>query len=400
VSPDPKSIGSGFDGPEILKHGFGPFFLGAGVFAFAAILIWIFSFSTAWSFLEGKDLRGWHAHEMIFGFLGAIISGFVLTAMPNWTGRIPIAGYRLLVLFGFWLAGRIAMMVGADGSISVIALEGAFLILLSLVVCREVLLAKNWRNLPVALLISCFAFANLLFHFETLHWYELGPDAGYGQRLALGVAMILIALIGGRIIPNFTLNWMKKQSIEAVPVAFDGFDKAVLCLTIVGVVFWMVWPGWTVSGAMFILIGCLHFIRLMRWRGWMTFSEPLVLILHVGYGWLVMAFLFIGIGIVYPALVAQSDALHALTIGAIGMMTMAVMTRATLGHTGRQLKANALTKLLYGFLFVSAVVRLCASMMPWSYYYSLVLAGVCWVIAYGLFVLVYGPMMLSHKKNK
>ena len=325
-----------------LSYGFRPFFLGASVYAAIAVPIWL------WMFLSGTQAAGpfsgvaWHAHEMIFGYLGAVMAGFILTAIPNWTGRLPLSGAPLAVLFALWVAGRVACSTVSE-PIAALVLDLAFPTMLSAAIWREVIAGKNWRNAPVALLLTLFASANLLHHLGAF-WPDL---AGVAVRLALGVAALLIALVGGRIVPSFTRNWLVKQGARRLPASFGRVDRVALASVAAAVLAWNVAPYRQLSGMLLSIAGLLLGLRLARWRGPSTWREPVVLVLHLGYGWLAVALVMLGWSILTPDVMPQSSALHALTAGAIATMTLAVMTRATLGHTGRAVETDAATLAIY-----------------------------------------------------
>lgn len=395
TDPDPKTVRRNYSGPAFFSFGFRPFFVGAGLFAVIAIGIWIGSFVYDWSVLENRDMMAWHAHEMIFGYLGSVLAGFVLTAIPNWTGRLPMQGLPLAGLFGLWLAGRVAMLLLPDISLLRAVIDAAFLIVMSLVIWREISAGKNWRNMPVALLVTLFAAANITFHAESI----MGGGDGYGQRTALAAAMLLITVIGGRIVPSFTLNWMKKQNLPALSATFGPWDKLVIIVTALAALLWVAWPYLEPTGWALLMAGVAQSVRLARWRGWKTISEPLVLVLHIGYAWLAAALLLMGAAILFPGFIGPSAALHALTTGAIGMMTVAVMTRAILGHTGRPLTAGIGTTLLYLSLLLSAALRVFALITPWDYQLSLSVSGAFWMVAYLLFAVLYGPMLIKQRTD-
>lgn len=379
----------------LLSYGFRPFFLGASIYGATAVPIWL------WMFRSGVGQTGpfvsvtWHAHEMIFGYLGAVMAGFILTAVPNWTGRLPLSGAPLAVLFVLWIAGRIAC--SAVGSpIAAMILDLAFPVTLSAAVWREVLAGKNWRNAPVALLLTLFASASLLHHLGGF-WPDLSAIA---VRLALGVAALLIALIGGRIVPSFTRNWLVKQGARRLPASFDRIDRLALASVVAAVLAWNVAPDFSISGALLMLAGGLLAVRLARWCGMSTWRAPIVLILHFGYAWLAVALLLLGGSILRPDLVPQSAALHALTAGAIATMTLAVMTRATLGHTGRAIETDAATLATYLMVTGGALLRVAAPLVPTLYMTLLVAGGTLWSLAFALFALRYGPMLLTARAER
>lgn len=368
----------------LLHYGFRPFFLLAGIHAAAAIPLWL------WFFANGAALPGpfpplsWHVHEMLFGYLGAVIAGFILTAIPNWTGRLPLSGTPLAVLALLWLAGRLAT---ASVSVPLAAtfIDLSFPVVLAGAVWREILAGRNWRNAPVALMLTLFALANGLHHGEAAGLLQ----EGLAIRLALSVAAMLMALIGGRIVPSFTRNWLVKRGARALPAAFGLLDKAALGTTAIALVGWIMLPETTFTGTALLLAGILLFARLSRWQGWQTGREAILLILHIGYAWLAGALLLIGAGILAPGTIPASAAIHALTAGAIATMTLAVMTRASLGHTGRDIRADGWTAAIYLMANAGALLRVIAPFAAQGYLPLLAAAGTLWSGAFLLFVLRY-----------
>ena len=381
-----------YDGPTLFREGFRPFFFAAGVWAFAAILIWLPAFQGDLSVPTAFDPVGWHVHEMLFGYLGAVIAGFMLTAVPNWTGRPPLRGVPLAVLFAAWVAGRIAMGVsGLIGGGLAAALDLLFLALLGGVVLREIVAGGNWRNLPMPIAIAGLFAASLLSHLEVL---GLLPSGGLGHRLGIGIVVMLISLVGGRVIPSFTGNWLEKRGEARLPAAFAGFDG--VCLIIVGlaVAAWVAAPEARAAGAALVLAGLACLIRLARWRGHRTLAEPLVWSLHLGFAWIPVGLVLVGASALWPA-VPPAAGLHALTVGAMGSMTLAVMTRASLGHTGQALSADGWTTAVYLLIAAAAASRVAAGFLDAAYLPLLVASSLAWAGAFGLFTLRYGRLLLA-----
>jgi uncharacterized protein involved in response to NO len=381
-----------YAGPAIFSFGFRPFFFGAALFAGLAVPLWMAALAHGSGLGADGNGAAWHAHEMLFGYTSAVVAGFLLTAIPNWTGRAPVMGGPLAGLFALWLAGRAAMLLPDPGLAGRLA-DLLFLLALSAAVWREILAGRNWRNLPVAVLLTSFALANLLWHAEALG----APLAGLGQRLALSVLALLMSLIGGRIIPSFTTNWMKKKKLAPLPVPFGRLDQAVLALTGAALLAWLVAPLAKAAGALLLLAGLAHAIRLLRWRGWQTRAEPLVSILHVAYAWVAVALVLIGWSILDPGRFAGASALHALTAGAVGLLTLAVMTRASRGHSGRPLAADRLTIAIYALVFMGALLRLVLPLTPVPYVLGASIAGLFWSAGMLLFALGYAPMLLARR---
>jgi uncharacterized protein involved in response to NO len=377
--------------PPILHYGFRPFFFLASLHAGLAVPAWL------GAYLGGLDIGGpfgglhWHAHEMLFGYLGAVIAGFILTAIPNWTGRLPLSGMPLAVLVGLWLAGRAACLLSPDPWLAM-AVDLAFPAALGFAIWREVVAGKNWKNAPVAVMITLFGCANAADHLANM---GIGPH-DLGQRLALAVSAMLIALIGGRIVPSFTRNWLAKDGSRTLPSPFGGMDKAALAMTAVAMPAWIVVPETVAAGALLMAAGVLLAARLMRWRGAATVSEPILFVLHVGYGWLAVALLFLGMSQLSHAIPA-SAALHALTAGAVGTMTLAVMTRASLGHTGRTIVADRFVVAMYIMVSAGAALRVAAPFTGDWYAHALACGGALWSGGFLLFAIRYAPILWGRR---
>ncbi len=383
-----------FDGPALFRQGFRPFFLGAGLWGLAAVTLWLAVVQGAASIPTAFSPAGWHAHEMIFGFAGAVIAGFLLTAIPNWTGRMPLQGLPLIMLFGTWLIGRVAMATSAlIGPGLAAALDLSFLFVLLAVVMREIVSGRNWRNLPMPIALTGVLVANLLTHLEAAGQTSTGL---IGQRLGIATIILLISFVGGRIIPSFTRNWLAKRAETHMPASFGRFDHVCLVLTFAALGSWVASPLAPISGGVLLAAGLASFARLARWRGHRALSEPLVWSLHLGFAWVPAGFTLLGLGVFLPEVFPSTAGLHALTAGAIGSMTLAVMTRTNLGHTGRRLTADGWTAAIYILIAAAAVSRVAASMVPDIYSRHLLWAsGLLWAAAFGLFTVHHGRMLLS-----
>lgn len=378
-----------------LTQGFRPFFLAAGAWAAIALGLWIAMLAEGAALPSRFDPLAWHIHEMLFGYVMAAIAGFLLTAIPNWTGRLPIAGGRLALLAGLWLLGRIACLVSSHlPAWLAAAADLAFPAALVLAVTREIIAGRSWKNLPVAVPVAVLTIADLLMHLES---DGAAVPAGLGWRLALAAVTILISVVGGRIIPSFTRNWLAKRGARRLPAAHGRVDTIALFALHAGLIAWAVFPASRPVGTLLILGAMLNLWRLCRWRGGATIAEPLLFILHLGYGWLVLGAGLLGASLLTPA-IPQASGIHALTAGAIGTMTLAVMTRATRGHTGRTLTADPLTRLIYLLVTFAAVTRVVAAFGSDWMMSLLLLSGGLWIAAFALFALVYGRMLLSPRQ--
>ena len=382
-----------YRGPALFSQGFRPFFFSAALFAGLAIPLWMAAFSHGLTVGPGGNALGWHGHEMIFGYVAAVITGFVMTAIPNWTGRMPVMGMPLFLFFLLWLAGRGAMFIGGNGLL-VAGIDSLFLVAVAGFVWREVTAGKNWRNLPVCIIISLLALANILYHAGA----ALDLPYQFGLRMALALIAMLMMFIGGRVIPSFTTNWMKKQGLAILPAPFGFFDKVALLAAAISLLGWMFLPDSKIVAVCFLIAAMLHFIRLARWRGWHAGRDALVLILHIAYAWIPAAFVLMGLAILRPDILTSAHALHALTAGAVGQLTLAVMTRASLGHCGRQLRAGAITVLIYLLVFVGALARVVIPFTGIDHALGMSIAGVIWASGFLLFAAAYGPMFFAHRR--
>lgn len=387
----PRGIATG--GLALLSYGFRPFFLGAGLFAVFTMVAWIGALTLGWE--VGGTFYGataWHAHEMLFGYATAALAGFMLTAIPNWTGRLPVSGLPLLGLVLLWLTGRIAMLQpDLIGLYPAAALDAAFLPALACIAGREIIAGRNWKNLKILIALGLLTVANLAFHLQVLS----GGDTAPVLRAAIAALVALIGLVGGRIIPSFTRNWLVKNGVVALPRPYGRLDMVAMGALIVALTAWVAVPDSPLVVVTGVPAAVLQAIRLARWRGYAVLEEPLLVALHVAY-----AFLPVGLlGIVLAAMgwLSQPSALHILTVGAIGSMTLAVMTRATLGHTGRKLTASGWTSASYLALLLAAVVRPFAEMLPQYYHELLGASGAGWIAAFVLFSIEYGRMLVAPK---
>lgn len=373
--------------PTFLRDGFRPFFLAAALYAAIGIPAWLAMLGSGVAPDGPFPGLAWHAHEMLFGYLGAVLAGFILTAIPNWTGRLPLSGLPLAGLVGLWAAGRVASTFNVD-PLAAMLIDLAFPAALLAAVWREVVAGRNWRNAPIALLLTLYGAANALYHLEM---QGLGGE-GLSQRMALAVAALLMALVGGRIVPSFTRNWLARRQ-ETLPASFGMIDKLALAATAGALLLLVGVPDWEPTGMVLIAAGLLLALRLARWRGLSTAREPILFVLHAGYAWLALSLVCLGIAVFTASAEHGSAALHALTAGAVGTMTLAVMTRASLGHTGRPIVADAWTMAIYAAVTLGAVLRVVASFEPGL----LIPAGLLWSFAFALFAVRYAPILTGRR---
>lgn len=383
-------------GPAVFSYGFRPFFLMAGGWAFAAMVLWM-GMLFGWFALPIRlSPAGWHAHEFVFGYTSAVIAGFLLTAVPNWTGRLPVVGWRLAALSALWAAGRVVMAFAVVFPPWVpVVVTMAFPLVLGAMILREIIVGKNWRNLPVLGLFGLFAAANLVFHVEAAG--PADPSAGVGLRLGVATVIGMIVLVGGRIVPSFTRNWMVKHQRSPLPAPpMQLFDKVVLMFSIATLSIWVIWPATALTAAVLLIFAVLHTVRLLRWRGIATGAEPLLWVLHVAYALVPTGAVLIALAQMRPDLLAPASAQHVWMAGVTGLMTMAVMTRATLGHTGRELTADKASVAIYVALLGSVTARVIAGgLMPATTAYAA--SALLWLLAFWLFSAHYGRYLTRPK---
>jgi len=381
-----------YSGPALFSYGFRPFFLGGAAWAALNVALWLPVYFGEFMLPTALAPLDWHVHEMIYGYAAAVMAGFLLTAIPNWTGRLPVTGAPLAALAALWLAGRLAVLASATIGLAAAAIvDLAFLVALAALAAREIIAGRNWRNLRILVVLAALIAGNAVFHFEVARY----GGAHYGARLGLAAVIGLIMLIGGRIVPIFTHNWLARTRPGRMPVSFSRYDALCMAAAALALAAWVAWPASPVTGVLLIAAGGLHLVRLARWAGDRTLSDRLVLVLHVGYAFVPLGFLLTGFAALLPAHIPLSAGIHAWAAGAAGLMTLAVMTRASLGHTGRPLVASPATQTIYACALVAALARIGA-----AFGWQLVLfhvAALAWIAAFAIFVAVYGPLLLAHR---
>ena len=380
-----KSVRTSYGGPTLFSYGFRPLFLAAGLFAALIVPLWMLVWSGDITLHGPFSPLDWHIHEMLFGYTSAVIAGFLFTGIPNWTGRMPTRGWPLMLLSALWLAGRFAVagMLGLE-PVVVMVLDCAFMLAIGAMVATEIVAGRNWGNLKVVAPVLLYLVANITFHLEAI----ATGSADVGRRLGFAMVVMLILLIGGRIIPSFTRNWLVKRSPEPgpLPVPFGRFDVASLVVMLVSLFAWVGRPEAGSSGVALILAGGVQGLRLARWRGWRVWSSPLLLMLHLAFGFIPMGLAALGLASLghLPAAIG----LHLLGVGGFGGMTLAVMTRASLGHTGRALQAGPALTLAFASVALAALVRVAAPTMI-----GLWIAALLWALGFGIFVWRMAPVL-------
>jgi len=370
-----------FDKSPLFALGFRPFYLVAAIFALVAIPLWV----------SGSPMHGlaWHSHEMIFGFAPAVIAGFLLTAVRNWTGRATPTGAPLAGLVAMWLAARVLIQTGP--SIVAAAIDVLFLPALGIAVAIPIWRSRNKRNYKVLAVLAILTFANVVYHLASLN--RIPPEfARLSTMAALDVIAILIAIVGGRVVPAFIGNAVKGSNPRhnlGVEIVSVGALIVILAFDVFAA--WL--PVSTSTWFLILVVAAVaQFIRLLLWQPLRALGNPLLWMLPAAYTWLPISLSLRALEI--QSVVPPGAAIHAFTVGAIASMMIAMMTRSALGHTGRPLVAGAAEITAFILLQLSAIVRvLAAPVVPGAYREAMAIAAVFWAGTFVAFLWRYFPIL-------
>ncbi len=377
--------------PNLFAYGFRPHFLLAGLAALVLIPLWALSFVAGMPLGSAWPPTLWHGHEMLFGFITCAMAGFLLTAVPSWTGQKGYAGAPLVALALVWLIARIMIWSSSLWPpVITAAADLAFLPLLAVLVLVPLARQRN-RNTPLLLVLGLLWLTNLVFHLAVIR--NNPPLARHALMLGIDIVLVLVTIIGGRIVPAFTATALRQQGMQSAlpsrPV-LTVMAVAIMVLIAVGDV---LWPETRIAGMLAGIAAVVQGLRLSQWRSLQTLRQPIVWILHLAYAWLPL-----GLALKAAALLGGYAIgafwLHALTIGALATMITAVMTRASLGHTGRALVVHPLTTVGYVMLTTAAIVRVFGlTALRLSYPQVVILTASFWTVSFALFVGVYAPIL-------
>jgi uncharacterized protein involved in response to NO len=376
----------------LFAYGFRPFFLAAGVYALLGLIAWLWIYTTGVQPLPNQPAQLWHGHEMLYGFVGAAIAGFLLTAVPSWTGARGFAGTPLILLVALWLTGRLAFAAATVLPLALVAVcELAFIPVLGRLLAPPLLRARN-RNSPLLLVLAGIWLTDVVFLYALMREDVL--LARTTLLVAIDIVVLLVTVIGGRIVPAFTASALRARGRAADPRSSRWIDGIVIGAMIAVAVVDVVAPWHRVAGGIAAVAAIAHTWRLIGWRSLRTLDDPLVWSLHLAYAWL-------PVGLAMKALYLAGNVawaahwLHALTIGVAAAMILAVMTRASLGHTGQPLFASRLIGGAYILLGLAAVMRVFTPpLAPGVYWLSVMAAGTLWICAFAIFIVVYTPILL------
>lgn len=362
--------------------GFRPFFLLAALFSALSVLLWVAQVSGWFStYLPGPL---WHGHEMLFGYALAVVAGFLLTAVRNWTEQPTPTGYPLMALAALWVAGRVLVLTPLATAAAVV--NAAFPLALAAAIGVPLVRSGNRRNYFFVALLALMAALIAAVHVALLGAAELPPRLGL--VLGFDVMLLIMAVMAGRVVPMFTNNGVPGTGATRHPMVEKVALGSVLALLAADVL----QLNSAAIGTVVAIAAIAHGARLALWRGWRTLGTPLVWILHAAYAWIVIHFALRATAA--AGWVAESFAVHALTVGAIGGLTIGMMTRVARGHTGRPLRADAWETACYVMILLAAVVRVFGAMIaPPLYLPSIQASGLLWAAGFGIYVVRYWPIL-------
>ncbi len=397
----------------LLSLGFRPFFLFTAGYGALALGAWTGWLGELWGLPEVYPAGSLHAHEMMFGFALAAVAGFLLTAVPQWTASTPLQGTPLAALAGSWLIGRLAVLgAGFAGPVLAMLLDLLFPIGLCIVIASMLIRAGNRRNYGFIALLGLAALANLCWHLEMsgladdLEGAYADELSGTALELMLNLLLIIVAIMGGRVIPMFSANWMRRQG-EVLPIVHPEWLKrgCIIGLVLVAAAeFFSPLLDERYIGILAILAGCAYLVRLWGWNGYRTYAHPLVWILHLAYFWLCLALFLKGgqyLGAYLGEVIPGAAARHAAAVGAVGSMIMAIMPRVSLGHTGRDLILPRPMPAAYALFVAAPILRVACEFLDGDWYQAAMLtSGLCWTAAFAIFLLTFAPILLAPRVDQ
>jgi uncharacterized protein involved in response to NO len=376
----------------LLARGFRPFFLLGGLYGCWVLLYWLAILAGMLAAPARIGPIWWHAHEMVFGFVTAAVAGFLLTSVPVWSATQPVVGWRLGALVGVWLVGRVAVaLTGVLPPFWVALLDLAFLPSLATAVAIPLLRARQVRNYGFILALGALALVNLMSHLEAAGVAQTGGLLG--SRIAVLLVAVLVVAIGGRIVPAFTRNALRRTGRPGEVRSTPWLDRLAAPAVLLFALCEVVAPRSLAGGGAALLAAAVLAGRMARWQTFRTFYDPLLWSLHLGYGWVAFGLACLAASDL-AGLLPWTSGLHALTAGAFGTMILAVMSRVALGHTGRELAAPRGMALAYGLVGVGALLRVVGpAAVPEEGLAWITAGGLLWASAFALFSIIYIPIL-------
>jgi uncharacterized protein involved in response to NO len=378
---------------RIFASGFRASFLAAAVSATVLIPLWVLIWGFGWSLQTNWPPTMWHAHEMLFGFVTAAIAGFLLTAVPSWTGRRGFAGPPMALLSIAWISARVLIATSIHWrALLVAAVDVGFLLAVGALIAPSLLRAGN-RNTPLLLVLASLTACNATFHWAVAH-FDVNM-ARHAILIGIDIGLLLVTVIGGRIVPAFTANALRSSVSPAGLTKWPYMTPAAIISVVAVVITDLLWPDSRIAALAAGFAAVVNGARLLQWRSLATWRQPIVWILHLGSVWLPVG-LALKCMAVFSGAAVSAFWLHSLTVGVLSTMVMAVMTRASLGHTGRALVVDPAIAFAYLLLLAAALTRVFGlSVLGLPYPFVIVISACCWTAAFAIFLMIYAPILWS-----
>lgn len=382
----------------LFRLGFRPFFLGGALFSVITIILWLMMYRGAVDFVPLGGGYWWHIHEMVFGFGCAIVAGFLLTAVQNWTGLPGVRGKVLASLFFLWLLGRVGLLFpNLFGPTLSTCLDLAFLPCVAFILAKPILAIKQYRNLFFVPLLTIFTIANAEMHASI--YFPDAVSTQYAGYAGVMLVTLLISVMTGRVVPMFTANGTQTPKATPLPLLDKLANGSLAVVTLLLLLHPMIGMNNFYIGVLLILAGIFQAIRWLRWRPWITLGVPLLWSLHFSIKAMAFGLTLLGFSYLIPE-IPSNHIWHLITVGGIGGVILAMISRVSLGHTGRILQPPKLMSLAFASMIIASLVR---SFGPWGSPEKTMMfidiSGFFWILAFGLFIVFYGPMLLKVRKD-
>lgn len=382
----------------LFRLGFRPFFLFGAIFSFITLFLWLFILKGTLSFSPLGGGYWWHMHEMVYGFAAAIIAGFLLTAVQNWTGQRGAQGSVLIFLFVLWLAGRIVVLFPElVGNKLTVLIDLSFLPAMAYVLGKPIIAIKQYRNLFFVPLLALFTLANLEMHLAVNHPIEVSANlAGYASVM---LTTVLMSVMAGRVVPMFTANGTQTEKVLPIAWLEKVTNGSIAVATILLLLHPFIGFGPVMFGSVLVLAGITQAIRWFRWKPWITLSVPLLWSLHISLYFIWFGLILLGVSYLIPEM-PSNHIWHLLTVGGMGGLILAMISRVSLGHTGRPLTPPKTMSISYISIALAAIIR---SFGPWALpeksliFYDI--SAFFWFIAFAIFAFHYGPMLFKPRAD-
>jgi uncharacterized protein involved in response to NO len=383
----------------LIESPFRPFFLVGAAWAALAMAAWLAVWRAGIDWPSAMAPRAWHAHEMLFGYVSGVAAGFLLTAVPKWTGRPALTGLPLILVLGLWVAGRLALAVpSAVGTAASAAIDLAFLPAVGAIALADIVAARRWRDWPVLVAVGILLLGNVVFHLDAAGC----RPTDLGVRIGLAGTVIMMVVVGGRAVPGYTRMLLLQRdliggSAGPLPRPFSRVDLLSIGAAAAALAAWIVHPLSPITGALLLVAGAAHLVRGARWAFRRTLDNRILLILHLGYGFIAVGFLLAGAASCWPAIAPADAGVHAWATGAIGLMTLGVMSHLVLRHDEGRLVVSATTELMCAAAASAAAVRVCAAIVADEM--LTLTAGALWIAAFACFAAEHGLRLIRARRS-